>query len=65
VNYFDLGMETLLKRQKSSPELKNFFQECFHEPQSLKQPLDALLIRPVQRLPSISLLIGGTFLLTR
>jgi len=54
-------METLLKRQRSNPELKNFFEECVNEPQSFKQPLDALLIRPVQRLPSISLLISGMF----
>ncbi|CAK8677722.1 unnamed protein product [Clavelina lepadiformis] len=58
VNYFDMGSEILQKQQKSNPELQEFFTKCFHEPQSLKQPLSALLIRPVQRLPSISLLIG-------
>nr|CAB3240771.1 protein ECT2-like [Phallusia mammillata] len=58
VNFFDMGKETLLKRQKSNPDLDKFLKDCFNEPQSLKQPLDALLIRPVQRLPSISLLIN-------
>ncbi|XP_009858328.2 protein ECT2-like isoform X1 [Ciona intestinalis] len=58
VNYFDMGKEILMKQEKANPELGEFFLACFHEPQSLKQPLNALLIRPVQRLPSISLLIN-------
>ena len=59
VNYFDMGQSLLLKLQETNPDFRNFLIKCFNEPQSLKQNLEALLLRPVQRLPSLLLLLKG------
>jgi len=58
VNYFEKGKEVIFKEEKNNPLFKEFLTNCLNSPQSLKQPLEALLIRPVQRLPSVSLLIN-------
>nr|XP_039249551.1 protein ECT2-like isoform X2 [Styela clava] len=58
VNYFDMGKDIILKQKKSNNAFSEFLINCFNNPTCLKQPLDALLIRPVQRLPSMSLLIN-------
>lgn len=57
VNYFDMGKELIAKRRKECVELDKFLLEATMHPNCMHQPLDALLIRPVQRLPSMSLLM--------
>ncbi len=59
VNYFDMGKELIAKRRKECVELDKFLLEATMHPNCMHQPLDALLIRPVQRLPSMSLLMKG------
>jgi len=57
VNYFDIGKELIMKRRKENVEFDEFLKESSKHPNCMHQPLDALMIRPVQRLPSMSLLM--------
>lgn len=58
VNYFDIAKDHLAKCRLTNPKLRQLLEDIQMRPETKKQPLDALMIRPVQRLPSISLLIN-------
>jgi len=57
VNYYDMGVELLQKRLNQNPILDKFLKDCRSESICMNQPLSSFMIRPVQRLPSMSLLM--------
>lgn len=59
VNYFDIAKDKLVDCKNNSLEFKDMLDNFYLNEGCNKQPLEALLIRPVQRLPSISLLVNG------
>lgn len=58
VNFFEQTKEMLNKCDQSKPRFHAFLKVCQSKPECGRQTLGELLIRPVQRLPSISLLLG-------
>lgn len=58
VNYFDMIKETIAKCEKEKPRFHAFLKVCLTKPECGRQTLTELLIRPVQRLPSMSLLFN-------
>ncbi|XP_034239333.1 protein ECT2-like isoform X1 [Thrips palmi] len=58
VNFFEQTKEMLHKCDQSKPRFHAFLKVCQSKPECGRQTLGELLIRPVQRLPSISLLLG-------
>lgn len=58
VNYFEIIKETIVKRDKERPRFHAFLKICLTKPDCGRQSLTELLIRPVQRLPSLSLLLN-------
>ncbi|KAF2898591.1 hypothetical protein ILUMI_07581, partial [Ignelater luminosus] len=58
VNFFEEMKETLLQCDGSKPRFHAFLKACQTRPECGRQTLQDLLIRPVQRLPSISLLLN-------
>lgn len=58
VNYFEQTKETIAKCDKTSPRFHAFLKVCQSKPECGRQTLTELLIRPVQRLPSVSLLLN-------
>ncbi|XP_033759920.1 protein ECT2-like isoform X1 [Pecten maximus] len=58
VNYFEQTKETIAKCDKTNPRFHAFLKVCQSKPECGRQTLTELLIRPVQRLPSISLLLN-------
>lgn len=62
INSFEKSVETLNFCEKTNPRFHAFLKIRQNKPECGRQSLKELLIRPVQRLPSISLLLGGKFL---
>ncbi|PSN46974.1 hypothetical protein C0J52_11128 [Blattella germanica] len=58
VNFFENSKEMLLSCDQSKPRFHAFLKICQTRPECGRQSLQELLIRPVQRLPSISLLLN-------
>ncbi|XP_032231100.2 protein ECT2 [Nematostella vectensis] len=58
VNYFEISKETVLRCDKESPRFHAFLRACLSRPECGRQTLVELLIRPVQRLPSMNLLLS-------
>lgn len=58
VNFFEQTKETIAKCDKTNPRFHAFLKVCQSKPECGRQTLVELLIRPVQRLPSISLLLN-------
>lgn len=58
VNFFENTREMLLKCDQSKPRFHAFLKIGQTKPECGRQSLHELLIRPVQRLPSISLLLN-------
>lgn len=58
VNYFDMIKDTISKCEKEQPRFHAFLKVCLNKPECGRQTLTELLIRPVQRLPSMSLLFN-------
>ncbi|KAK7499196.1 hypothetical protein BaRGS_00009456 [Batillaria attramentaria] len=58
VNYFENTKETIIKCDQSNPRFHAFLKVCLTKPECGRQTLQELLIRPVQRLPSMILLLG-------
>lgn len=58
VNYFDMAKETVVRCDEERPRFHAFLKICLTKPECGRQSLTELLIRPVQRLPSMSLLIN-------
>lgn len=59
VNFFENTKEMLVKCDQTKPRFHAFLKICQTKPECGRQSLQELLIRPVQRLPSISLLLSG------
>ncbi|CAC5413259.1 ECT2 [Mytilus coruscus] len=58
VNFFEQTKETIAKSDKTNPRFHAFLKVCLSKPECGRQSLTELLIRPVQRLPSVSLLLN-------
>lgn len=61
VNFFENTREMLIKCDESKPRFHAFLKARQTRAECGRQSLQELLIRPVQRLPSISLLLNGMF----
>lgn len=59
VNFFEQMKETLVQCDASNPRFHAFLKINQAKPECGRQSLQDLMIRPVQRLPSISLLLNG------
>jgi hypothetical protein len=59
VNFFENTKDMLVKCDQTKPRFHAFLKICQTKPECGRQSLQELLIRPVQRLPSISLLLNG------
>jgi len=57
-NFFENTKDTLNKCDKNYPRFHAFLKKCQSRPECKRQSLVDLLIRPVQRLPSCSLLLN-------
>ncbi|RUS82304.1 hypothetical protein EGW08_009936, partial [Elysia chlorotica] len=57
VNFFENTKETIQKCDASNPRFHAFLKLCMSKPECGRQTLQELLIRPVQRLPSVVLLL--------
>lgn len=61
INYFEEMKEVLLQCDQNKPRFHAFLKACQTKPECGRQSLQELMIRPVQRLGSISLLLNGKF----
>lgn len=59
INYFEKSKEMLEQCDLMKPRFHAFLKIRQAKPECGRQSLKELLIRPVQRLPSISLLLNG------
>jgi len=59
VNFFEKTREMLLQCDQTKPRFHAFLKVGQTRPECCRQSLQELLIRPVQRLPSVSLLLNG------
>ncbi|XP_072034093.1 protein ECT2-like [Amphiura filiformis] len=57
VNFFEFSKQTVEKCEKQKPRFHAFLKICHSKPECSRQTLTELLIRPVQRLPSMILLL--------
>ncbi|MBN3277988.1 ECT2 protein, partial [Polyodon spathula] len=57
VNFFEMSKETISKCEKQKPRFHAFLKINQAKPECGRQTLTELLIRPVQRLPSVALLL--------
>lgn len=60
VNFFEQMKEALQQADAQNPRFHAFLKINQAKPECGRQSLQELMIRPVQRLPSMSLLINGT-----
>lgn len=58
VNYFEMTKETVVRCDRDIPRFHAFLKACLSRPECGRQTLAELLIRPVQRLPSMNLLLS-------
>ncbi|XP_065798643.1 protein ECT2 isoform X6 [Muntiacus reevesi] len=58
VNFFEMSKETIVKCEKQKPRFHAFLKINQAKPECGRQSLVELLIRPVQRLPSVALLLN-------
>ena len=63
INFFENTRDMLIKCDRMKPRFHAFLKVCQSKPECGRQSLQDLLIRPVQRLPSINLLLNGRYLL--
>ncbi|WAR28839.1 ECT2-like protein [Mya arenaria] len=61
VNFFEDTKERIKHCDKTQPRFHAFLKVCQTKPECGRQTLTELLIRPVQRLPSITLLLNGAY----
>ncbi|KAM7388774.1 hypothetical protein PAMP_024924 [Pampus punctatissimus] len=59
VNFFEMSKETIVRCEKQKPRFHAFLKINQAKPECGRQTLAELLIRPVQRLPSVALLLNG------
>ncbi|QQP40266.1 Protein ECT2like, partial [Caligus rogercresseyi] len=65
VNFFETSKNCLMECGNAKPRFHAFLKVCQTKPECGRQTLTELLIRPVQRLPSISLLLNDLLKHTR
>ncbi|XP_072246314.1 protein ECT2 isoform X2 [Leuresthes tenuis] len=58
VNFFEMSKETIVRCEKQKPRFHAFLKINQAKPECGRQTLEELLIRPVQRLPSVALLLN-------
>uniref|UniRef100_A0A1B6CR30 DH domain-containing protein n=2 Tax=Clastoptera arizonana TaxID=38151 RepID=A0A1B6CR30_9HEMI len=58
INFFETTKEMLVMCDQTKPRFHAFLKICQSKPECGRQTLQELLIRPVQRLPSISILLN-------
>ncbi|XP_053567798.1 protein ECT2 [Bombina bombina] len=58
VNFFEMSKETIITCEKQKPRFHAFLKINQAKPECGRQTLAELLIRPVQRLPSVALLLN-------
>ncbi|XP_063967106.1 protein ECT2-like [Lytechinus pictus] len=58
VNFFEIAKQTVVQCDKQKPRFHAFLKICQSKPECGRQSLTELLIRPVQRLPSMILLLS-------
>ncbi|XP_023700060.1 protein ECT2 isoform X3 [Paramormyrops kingsleyae] len=58
VNFFEMSKETIVRCEKQKPRFHAFLKINQTKPECGRQTLVELLIRPVQRLPSVALLLN-------
>ncbi|KAI5614706.1 protein ECT2 [Silurus asotus] len=58
VNFFEMSKETIVKCEKQKPRFHAFLKINQSKPECGRQTLVELMIRPVQRLPSVALLLN-------
>ncbi|KAG8445174.1 hypothetical protein GDO86_010083 [Hymenochirus boettgeri] len=58
VNFFEMSKETIITCEKQKPRFHAFLKINQSKPECGRQTLVELLIRPVQRLPSVALLLN-------
>ncbi|KAK5869354.1 hypothetical protein PBY51_024077 [Eleginops maclovinus] len=58
VNFFEMSKETIVRCEKQKPRFHAFLKINQCKPECGRQTLVELLIRPVQRLPSVALLLN-------
>ncbi|XP_027025772.2 protein ECT2 isoform X2 [Tachysurus fulvidraco] len=58
VNFFEMSKETIVKCEKQKPRFHAFLKINQAKPECGRQTLVELMIRPVQRLPSVALLLN-------
>ncbi|KAM7410629.1 hypothetical protein PAMA_001863 [Pampus argenteus] len=58
VNFFEMSKETIVRCEKQKPRFHAFLKINQAKPECGRQSLAELLIRPVQRLPSVALLLN-------
>ncbi|XP_045906321.1 protein ECT2 isoform X4 [Micropterus dolomieu] len=58
VNFFEMSKETIVRCEKQKPRFHAFLKINQAKPECGRQSLVELLIRPVQRLPSVALLLN-------
>uniref|UniRef100_A0A8D2B4Z4 Protein ECT2 n=1 Tax=Sciurus vulgaris TaxID=55149 RepID=A0A8D2B4Z4_SCIVU len=58
VNFFEMSKDTIIKCEKQKPRFHAFLKINQAKPECGRQSLVELLIRPVQRLPSVALLLN-------
>ncbi|XP_069053673.1 protein ECT2 isoform X3 [Lepisosteus oculatus] len=58
VNFFEMSKETIVRCEKQKPRFHAFLKINQAKPECGRQTLAELLIRPVQRLPSVALLLN-------
>lgn len=62
INFFENTRDMLIKCDRMKPRFHAFLKVCQSKPECGRQSLQDLLIRPVQRLPSVNLLLNGQYL---
>lgn len=65
VNYYENTREELIKCDQTMPRFHAFLKIGQTKPECGRQSLLDLLIRPIQRLPSITLLLNGTLIIQK
>merc|ERR1712079_614212 len=65
VNFFENTKTKITEVDKRNPRFHAFLKKCERRPECSRQTLTELMIRPVQRLPSISLLLNDILKHTR
>eukprot|EP00092_Neocalanus_flemingeri_P016143 GFUD01017471.1.p1 GENE.GFUD01017471.1~~GFUD01017471.1.p1 ORF type:complete len:636 (+),score=186.23 GFUD01017471.1:218-1909(+) len=65
VNFFERTKNHIQECDRKNPRFHAFLKKCERRPECSRQTLTELMIRPVQRLPSISLLLNDLLKHTR